>query len=158
MSEAVGVSVTTTIEDDSISPELARLARAIKNVDPALEEIGSSQVTEVQWRFEQAQGPDGIAWKSLADITREAREKKGATKPQILRDTNNLYDSVTYKVLPGEATQIGTNKAYARIHQFGGLAGRGLKVEIPARPYLGLSESGRQEVLAILRDHIARQS
>lgn len=35
---------------------------------------------------------------------------------------------------------VGTNKVYAAIHQFGGKAGRGKKVEISNRPYLKLGE------------------
>jgi phage gpG-like protein len=31
---------------------------------------------------------------------------------------------------------IGSNVSYAAIHEFGGMAGRGLRSKIPARPYL----------------------
>lgn len=36
----------------------------------------------------------------------------------------------------GLACRVGTNVKYARIHEFGGMAGRGHKTRIPARPYL----------------------
>ncbi|HAB51255.1 MAG TPA: phage virion morphogenesis protein, partial [Ignavibacteriales bacterium] len=35
---------------------------------------------------------------------------------------------------------VGTNKAYAAIHQLGGNTGKNKKIEIPARPYLKLGE------------------
>ena len=38
-----------------------------------------------------------------------------------------------------ESAIVGSNKVYAAIHQFGGNAGRDKKVQIPARPYLGLT-------------------
>ena len=57
---------------------------------------------------------------------------------------------------------IGSNKEYAAIHQFGGMAGRGRKVEIPARPYLPLTTDGdlqpeaREEVLDTILRHLKR--
>jgi phage virion morphogenesis protein len=50
---------------------------------------------------------------------------------------------------------LGVNKVYAAIHHFGGPAGRGRKVTIPPRPYLGLSEADREEIRAILNDYLA---
>ena len=50
----------------------------------------------------------------------------------------------------------------AGIHQFGGEAGRGRKVEIPARPYLPLTTDGnlqpeaREEVLDTILRHLKR--
>lgn len=162
MSDGVGVSLTTQIED-GVSAELARLARAIKAIDPALEEIGSSLATEVQMRFERQEDPEGKRWKTLSDVTLAARAAKvrgnRESKPKILREGGDLYEGAsTYKVLAGEAVILGSNRPYARIHQFGGQAGRGLKVTIPARPYLGMSEDGRKEIIEILQDHIARAS
>lgn len=49
---------------------------------------------------------------------------------------------------------VGTNRAYARIHQMGGQAGRGRQVTIPARPFLGLNKENRQEIGRIVNDHI----
>lgn len=152
MSGEAGVSLNLTTSDGA-SAEIKALAARIANLDPALDEIGASQVTEVQVRFERQQGPDGKKWKGLAARTLMKRSNDA----KILRDQGNLYDSVTHEVQAGVAVAIGTNKRYARIHQLGGLAGRGRKVFIPARPYLGLSEDGRKEVLNILRDHVEAQ-
>ena len=58
----------------------------------------------------------------------------------------------------GDGVAIGVNRWWSKIHQFGGMAGRGKKVKVPARPFLGLSEAGAEEVLAIARDHIERAS
>lgn len=42
---------------------------------------------------------------------------------------------------------VGTNEPYAAIHQFGGMAGRGRKVKIEARPFLQLTSQDRQDIL-----------
>lgn len=44
---------------------------------------------------------------------------------------------------------IGSNLPYAAIHQKGGKAGRNKKVEIPARPYLKLSDDDFEEILDV---------
>ena len=46
-----------------------------------------------------------------------------------------------------ESAIIGSNKVYAAIHQLGGQAGKNKKVEIPARPYLKLTEDDFDEIL-----------
>ena len=46
-----------------------------------------------------------------------------------------------------ESAVIGSNLDYAAIHQLGGQAGKNKKVEIPARPYLKLTEDDFDEIL-----------
>ena len=43
---------------------------------------------------------------------------------------------------------IGSNLEYAGIHQLVGQAGKNKSVEIPARPYLFLTEDDNQEILS----------
>lgn len=53
--------------------------------------------------------------------------------------TGLLRRSITTKVKEsGDIVEgiIGNNVTYAAIHEFGGMAGRGLKTKIPARPFL----------------------
>jgi phage virion morphogenesis protein len=135
--------------DDGVSKALAGLAARVGDLGPALDEIGSSQVAEVQNRFESGKGPDGGAWRPLSAVT--LAKRGGSAK--MLRDTGALYDSQVHSV-SGTGVKVGTNSAIGGIHQFGGQAGRGRKVTIPARPYLGISDAGRKEILAILADHL----
>lgn len=54
--------------------------------------------------------------------------------------TGTLRRSIKTNVIKeGTRTRaiIGSNVIYARIHEFGGQAGRGRSVRIPARPYIG---------------------
>lgn len=44
---------------------------------------------------------------------------------------------------------VGTNEPYAAIHQFGGKAGLGRKVQINARPFLVLTEQDEQDLLGL---------
>jgi phage gpG-like protein len=46
------------------------------------------------------------------------------------------------------------NKPYAAIQHFGGMAGKGRKVKIPARPYMMIQDEDWAEIKAALNDFI----
>ena len=54
-----------------------------------------------------------------------------------------------------KTVKLGSNVEYARIHQKGGMAGRGRKVKIPARPYLGVSKEDWKEIEDTISDFIS---
>jgi phage virion morphogenesis protein len=67
-----------------------------------------------------------------------AWSKKGQTAlagRKVLTDSARLRNSISYNAGAREIS-IGTNVIYAAIHHFGGQAGRGKKVTIPARPFM----------------------
>lgn len=154
MGEVAGVSTTVGV-DDQVSASLARLAKTYVRIDPVLDEIGSMLVTETQMRFEEEKDPEGKKWDDLEESTKAKRGrvgKKGTAR--ILRDQGDLYDSVTHQVRHGVSVSVGVTRTYGRIHQLGGNAGRGRKVKIRARPYLGVSEAGRKEIIAIIDERL----
>ena len=99
----------------------------------------------------------------------------GAMQP--LLDTGRLRGSITSTYSAKQAV-VGTNVAYGPIHQFGFRGPQSVKphtrrsrkgsthqvrghtrsMNVPARPYFGLSAADRAEVLEILREHIAAAS
>jgi phage virion morphogenesis protein len=58
---------------------------------------------------------------------------------QLVTSITTQYDN--------ESAIIGSNLAYAAIHQLGGQAGKGKRVAIPARPYLKLTEVEYKEII-----------
>jgi len=158
MGEVAGVSTTVGV-DDGVSEHLARLAKTFVRLDPVLDEIGSMLVTETQMRFAAEEDPDGKKWQELADATKAKRGRTGKKgTARILRDQGDLYDSVTHQVRTGVSVSVGVTRTYGRIHQLGGNAGRGRRVKIPARPYLGVSEAGRKEIIAIIDERLGEAS
>jgi len=131
----------------------ARLNRLVK-FDPAemLDEIGQALVSSTTLRFKRSVDPAGMPWLELADATKT--ERRGST-PKPLVDRGHLRDSITHRV-SGDEVVVGTNMIYGAIHQFGGKAGRGKKVTIPARPYLGISRDDEAEINDIAQHYIDR--
>ncbi len=154
MAEVAGVSLTIRTED-TVVQGLGAIHGRLRGLSRALDEMGSSLVTETQHRFEAQTGPDGKPWAGLAESTlaKKGRSKKGK-KPKVLRDQGDLYDSLSHQTDSWIALRVGVTRVYGRIHQLGGMAGRGQKVEIEARPYLGLTDEGRAEIMKVLHDHL----
>ncbi|QPJ63713.1 MAG: phage virion morphogenesis protein [Candidatus Nitronauta litoralis] len=143
-------------------------------------EIGLASITknfEVGGRYSEAgswRGGDK-KWKPLSIVTLlggEAFGEKGKGKfrkkkdgsltkrgqkrldgKKILIGQGNLLNSISSKA-DIDSVQWGTNMIYAAIHNFGGKAGRGKKVDIPARPYLVLQDQDLDEMTAVLDDYL----
>ena len=87
-------------------------------------------------------------------VTAYHQSGKGTLKSLRVR-TGTLINSMQYRISnrPGVANiRFGPwGIRYAAIHEFGGRAGRGLKVKIPARPYLRPTlERSRRYIMKIL--------
>lgn len=143
------VQVDVTTDDAKVQAALKELARKTSDVRPALREIGSSLEASTQQRFLDEVSPEGEDWQEHAESTQE-RRGAGAEKLQLDR---HLFDDIGSKV-SGATLNVGVNRIYGRIQHLGGFAGRGRKVEIPARPYLGVSADDEREIHSIFADHL----
>lgn len=126
------------------------MQRAGRDLEKPLISIGWSLANDIQVLFDESRDPWGRPWKPL-------KYREG--KP--LRNTGvHLQQTIGPEVVDGQHLEVGTRTPWAGIHQFGGKAGRGRKVRIPARPFLPLKKSGvslpdhmRDTILRMLSDH-----
>ena len=89
---------------------LKKLADAVENINPELEEIGDRLADETQARFLRQQSPTGRPWK------RSKLAKKQNRKTLI--KSKWLLESIRAIVSDGEL-QVGTDVWYGRLHQQG---------------------------------------
>jgi len=160
-----GAEILFTLNDRAFEAARRRLVEALDDLSPAMDEIGNSLATSARHRFETQRSPDGEPWEPSA----AAWGKTSATETgKTLVARGHLRDSITHEA-DGETVRVGTNVVYAAIHQFGGeitpkrgshlvfKVGDGFvrvsRVEIPARPYLGIDDDDRAEIDHILEDH-----
>lgn len=150
-------------------PDLAKKLSKLGAVDKAginnaiAEAIRSGTIE----RFETETGPDGSAWsKSI-----RASEKGGLT----LTVTGDLKSSINARGTE-KGAEVGTNLVYAATHQFGDSGrviraknkpylafeyhGRTIRkkqvtVNIPARPFLGISDEDRKEIKSIVEEALS---
>ena len=125
-----------TISIEKLQGKLERLSKALENKTPLLRSIANTMQNTIEESFDKQASPFGEKWKPNAPKT---LQKKRGNK--ILIQSGLLSQSFTQKVT-GTSAQVGTNKEYAAIHQFGGKAGRNRKVIIPARPFMPIKANG----------------
>lgn len=149
-------AATIEINDYEILAALTRLARNVDHLEPALNEIGFNVKQSILQNFEGQHDPDGNAWEGLSDATLENRRKSGAGA-EILRDTGLLNRSISYET-GAFAVEIGSDKKYANMMQFGGKKAEypWLWGDIPERPFVGVSDADRGQILDILGDYLER--
>lgn len=121
---------------EELQDKLERLSKILENKTPLLRRIANTMQNTIEESFQSQASPFGEKWKNNATATK--RKKRGN---KILIQSGLLSQSFTQKVT-GSSAQVGTNKQYAAIHQFGGKAGRGKKVSIPARPFMPINKNG----------------
>lgn len=181
--------VSIRIDDSQLRAALDRLERSAVDLGPAMRKIAQAMATETERNF-AAQGRP--RWKPLADATllnrarssKRFSKKDGSTSEKkhgihrkdggllksalkrmesamILQDSGRLASSISTDFDSTHAI-IGSNVEYAAIHQFGGMAGPGRKVEIEARPYLPITADGAltpeasEEVLSTVLRHLEK--
>lgn len=98
--------------------------------------------------------PDGTPWASWS--TRHAATRHSGHS--LLVQTNDLLND-TQNHTTGSTVRIGNTLVYGAIHQMGGeipnAFGRGIKVTMPARPYLGISPSDEAAITALVTDSLS---
>ncbi|MDX3981404.1 phage virion morphogenesis protein, partial [Pasteurella multocida] len=85
-----------------------------------------------------------------------ALKAKRRKSPKILRQDGYLSDKTAYNY-DDKGLEFGSAAKYARLHQFGGQAGRGRKVTIPQRKWLGISQNDETLLLAKATSLLQRQ-
>lgn len=140
--------------------------KKLKNLDKArLNRIIAEVLRESTLeRFQQEEDPQGRKWKKSL---RAASQNGGSGK--TLAMSGGLKVSLSTHANP-TGLAVGTNKIYAGVHQFGGEVRakrkpyltfkigdrfvRLKKVTVPARPFLGISDTDQKEVAETVNDFI----
>lgn len=156
--------ITITIDDTELRQQLGQLIGALTDPQPALRSIGEDLVRTTHARFGQGQkrAPDNTPWARNSDVT---IARKGRDNPLYQR--GHLQGTIRYQLLGQNALAVGTNRGYAAVQQFGqpkgasGRTRRGAPIpwgDIPARPFLGLSDQDAADAVRVLRAYLARQA
>jgi phage virion morphogenesis protein len=121
------------------------------NLRPLLLEIGEDLVDATHQSFYTATSPDGTPWKDNSDVT---LARKTSTTP--LTDKGDLAASIHYSVIGNESVEVGSNMVQAAMMQYGGTKAQfpHLWGDIPARPFIGLSDEDVRNILALASGYL----
>jgi phage virion morphogenesis protein len=151
--------ITIKVEEDTISSGLTDLKKRGTNMQTVMSTIGEVILSNIEENF-RAEGRYSEVgdwrggttnWKDLSDVT---VKKRGQAHP-ILQQSGALASSFT-KEASATGVQVGTNKVYAAIQNFGGMAGRNRKVKIPARPMMTIADESVKEMQDTIGDYLLK--
>lgn len=144
--------------DRDVNTALSRLQGLLDDLTPVMQEIGDTLVESTDARFDAQTSPEGVPWakKKQSTLDRQTRGKRGAD-PRPLHYELHLRSQIFATSGPDFA-EVGSNRDYAAMMQFGGQKEKfpHLWGDIPARPFLGLSEDDRAAVLEIVGEWFDR--
>lgn len=153
--------ITLEINDADIAFALSQMAAALSDPSPVMNEIGMFLVASTEERFDETKAPDGSTWARRSETTLAVYERQKAKFGPVLHKSGTLRQSIFHSYGPDEVT-VGSNVLYSAVMQFGaakGSLGSGAPWgNIPARPYLGLSESDKAGVIDIVGEWLERST
>lgn len=139
------------IDNNAVNEKLLEIAQKSENLRPLMKNIAGIFAYSTEENFKNEGRPD--KWTELSESTIKQRTKKKQWPGMILQVSGQLASSVnTY--YDNDSAVIGSNLEYAAIHQLGGQAGRNKSVEIPARPYLNLTDDDFEEIMDSINDYL----
>ena len=144
--------ITIKIDSEQLQKELEKLVEKAVDRRSLMKNIAGIMHYAVEENFAQEGRPK---WVPLHQKTVKARQRKGYWPGKILQQTGRLVSSIS-SYSDNDQAVVGTNLVYAAIHQFGGKAGRGKKANIPARPYLQLTDKDMEEILNAVKEYLQR--
>ncbi len=104
-----------------------------------LSQLSQSVVGQTKERFESKRAPDGHEW-----VGRSPAYLKTNPPGSTLVRGGFLKDTITDQIYSPEVAVVGSKLSYAKVHQYGGKGEfNGQQINIPARPYLGVSRENK---------------
>ena len=142
------------IDNKEVLTRLQELASRGENLRPLMKNIAGIMATATEDNFKDEGRPD--KWVDLSESTKKQRQKIGKYPGQILQVSGQLASSVSTAYDDNSAV-IGSNLAYAAIHQLGGQAGKNKKTTISARSYLKLTDDNFEEIIAEVEEFLKKK-
>lgn len=168
--------ITVQVDDKQVLDMLGELSRRCNNLQPAMQEIGEDIVASTKRRFATATAPDGTPWAPNSTQTTipfylgafggshkkdgtlsKAGEKRSAAKKPLTGDSKRLGTTINYQLDGTSGMRIGSPAEYAAMQQFGGVTSPNSMIPgkiIPARPFLGISEADKINILDIVGSYL----
>lgn len=173
--------IKVEIDDAEIKAAFVRLNQAGTDLRPLMQQAGEFLIETTKQRFETSTAPDGTPWAPNAEITylnlldrykssyskktgqiSAAGSRRVVGKKPLIGESRALSTTINYRA-GSDFLEIGSPMIYAGVHQFGakqGAFGRSRRNgpipwgDIPARPFLGLSDLDRTTLLELAAQHL----
>lgn len=133
-------------ETREIQQKFKKLAQVVDSRE-LTRKVANVLLQEAEAAFDNEKSPEGESWAKLNQDYKKRRYDKGYTG-NILQVTGDLVKSLNIDYGDNFAV-IGAGEPYGQYHQLG-------TSKMPARPFLGLSNDGIEEIKAILNRELSK--
>ena len=136
--------ITIKLDDSEIQAGIDRLQEELGDMTKFMEDLGEILVASTKARFAEGKAPDGTAWAPNSPVTLAL---KADSRP--LCGNSGSLNSQIYALAGADSVHIASNLDYAAMMHFGGTKSvyHNLWGDIPARPFLGLSDEDKENIL-----------
>lgn len=146
------ITITGLDELGVTHSQIAQLYQKLNgDLTPLMQAIGGVLESSTTERFTTKQSPNGEYWANLMSSTVARKTNANGDKGGILVESGDLMRSITYHANKDSVT-VGTPETYGVYHQFGAKKRNG--EDMPARPFLGLSNDDKQDIYAMINDYL----
>lgn len=145
--------IEVKVDNGEVIAALRRLAASAENPRPVLLAIGEELTRSTKLRFQTSTAPDGKKWAPNKSST--LARKKG-DKP-LIGKTHLLSQQISHAA-DMQSLVVGSSMKYAAMQQFGGKKSQfpNLWGDIPARPFLGISDADEKMIVGEIGDYLRR--
>tara|TARA_Y100000815_G_scaffold150089_1_gene135949 strand:+ start:83 stop:586 length:504 start_codon:yes stop_codon:yes gene_type:complete len=152
------------MKSDQAFAALDRLAGALDDMSPVMADVGEFLLESTEERFDAGVDPEGAAWapKSQTTIDAYVRRGKAVDRRPLWGPGEGVRLAKSFHFASGPSfVEIGTNAIQSAVMHFGAKKGafgktkRGSSIpwgDIPARPFLGLSESDQANIVELVEE------
>lgn len=149
-----GAQIKITVDNAEVLAGLRAIQTRLGDLSPVMRLVAGVLADVTEEAFATERDPATLTpWQRLEASTIDARTRKGYWPGKILQQTGLLAASISQDH-GSDFASVGSNREYAAIQQLGGKAGRGGSAVLPARPYLGLSQDGADEILDLIGNYL----
>lgn len=163
---------THELNDTAANAALDELAAVMSDMTPCMQEIGEFLTTSTKDRFATGEAPDSTPWAPKSEVTKEAYRKRGdKVDDRPLFGPSGELSRQIFSIVTPDSVTWGSPMIYARVMQMGATQGTfGAFIgkdklgrdhfhhlpwgDIPARPFLGLSESDDLGIQDIVGEYL----
>lgn len=156
------------LKSDEAFAALDRLDGALDDMSPVMSEIGEQLLQTTEARFDEGKAPDGSAWAPKSQTTIDAYVRRGKTVDHrpLWGPGEGIRLAKSFHSAHGRSwVEIGTNAIQSAVMNFGAKKGAFGKTkggasipwgDIPARPFLGLSELDGENIVDTVEEWLER--
>lgn len=164
--------ITIELHDEAVQAALDRIARHLTDMTPVMQDIGDLLVASTQDRVRRGEQPDGQPFAPRSPTTLKRYAKLGLSFGAPLNRSGEMREQIKFAA-GADFVEIGSNAVQAAVMQFGaakgafgsyqgeGFGGSTPTIslpwgDIPARPFLRISDEDRDNIVAEIADWLGR--